>query len=156
MQVSRIVFCTYLDTDKSIYQRLMPGFFRSYIDETVRHAATGHVPPCVDHTAVPQNTACGMQEQWGESLCVCRLEKSMHAMHTDFATANPAMPPPTATQSSAKRKRGRPPKTPTKGPSEKQLKASVENARRTDGATPSMPQQGPTTPQRIGLYFRPV
>lgn len=39
-----------------------------------------------------------------------------------------AMPPPQDTQPSSKRKRGRPPTTPTKGPAEKQIKASVANS----------------------------
>jgi len=43
----------------------MPGFFRDCLDETVRHAASGHVLPRVDNTAVPQNTARGMRGRWG-------------------------------------------------------------------------------------------
>jgi hypothetical protein len=38
--------------------------------------------------------------------------------------ADDTMPPPQDTQTSLKRKRGRPPKTPTKGPAEKQIRAS--------------------------------
>lgn len=50
------------------------------------------------------------------------------------------MPPPQANQSSLKRKRGRPPTTPTKGPAEKQIKASVASRHDVEDAMVAMSQ----------------
>jgi len=55
--------------------------------------------------------------------------------------ADAAMPPPAETQCSLKRKRGRPPKTPTKGPVEKQIKASAASCHDAEDATVA-PTQG--------------
>ncbi|KAH7689570.1 O-acetyl-ADP-ribose deacetylase MACROD2-like protein [Aphelenchoides avenae] len=90
-KLSQIVFCTFLDKDRAIYQGLMPDIFPDHVDETGSAAARAQGRP---HESV--------------------IEKSMDAADDrNVAIEESTMPPPAETQLSAKRKRGRPPMTPT-------------------------------------------
>jgi hypothetical protein len=55
---------------------------------------------------------------------IARSEAFQRPAPSDVYVATPSMPPPTETTASAPRKRGRPPKTPTKGPEQKQRRAA--------------------------------
>lgn len=50
LQITLIVFCTYLDKDRDIYRRLLPAFFSDFVDDTAgtvarsRGSSSTHTP----------------------------------------------------------------------------------------------------------------
>lgn len=82
----------------------------------------------VDHvrtTATLRTLPCGVyRHQLCNVLAASYLDVSTLSAAGDVQTESTDMPPPTDTQLPLKRKRGRPPQTPTKGPVSKQSKAS--------------------------------
>ncbi|KAH7702260.1 Appr-1-p processing, partial [Aphelenchoides avenae] len=108
-KLSHIVFCTFKDEDRTIYQGLLPGIFTGYADETVPFLGRGRGRSRKDD---------------GDASDATMRDVSTLSAAGDVQTESTDMPPPTDTQLPLKRKRGRPPQTPTKGPVSKQSKAS--------------------------------
>ncbi|KAH7699116.1 O-acetyl-ADP-ribose deacetylase MACROD2, partial [Aphelenchoides avenae] len=109
-KLSQIVFCTYLDVDRGIYKSLLPGFFPGYVDET--------------NTAVVRGRGRPLKGNAESSDTAVQNDHTLQAAG-DVHSEAPAMPAQTDTQLSAKRKRGRPSKTPTQGPAAKQMKEAI-------------------------------
>ncbi|KAH7701510.1 hypothetical protein AAVH_31355, partial [Aphelenchoides avenae] len=124
--ISRVTFCTFEIKDRDIYRRLLPDVFPGYVDDTVSADTRGQGRPRKESigTLASDLSALGVQDTpSGEAPDNVNMA---HNASNQLPTTrqNTAMPPPPDTQVSLKRKRGRPPQTPTKGPVSKQLKAS--------------------------------
>lgn len=135
-----MTFCTFEIKDRDIYRRLLPDVFPGYVDDTVSADTRGQGRPRKESIGTLASdlsgqaigpyhspfslSALGVQDTpSGEAPDNVNMA---HNASNQLPTTrqNTAMPPPPDTQVSLKRKRGRPPQTPTKGPVSKQLKAS--------------------------------
>lgn len=118
------MFCTYLDKDQAIYRRILPGVFPDFVDEPasalVRVRGRPRICSAENIEAVvpgaPNNEPCSNRFSLDE--------RASNAVGDDLV-AKSIMSPQQETQTSLRRKRGRPPKTPTKGPAAKHIKASA-------------------------------
>ncbi|KAH7693987.1 Appr-1-p processing enzyme family protein, partial [Aphelenchoides avenae] len=134
-KITLIVFCTYLDKDRDIYRRLLPAFFSDFVDDTAGTVARSRGSSST-HTPQPPEAIVGREPLASDNTAQRVQDNTIDAATKNVNMALPAsnqlsatrqesaMPPPPDTQVSLKRKRGRPPQTPTKGPVSKQSKAS--------------------------------